>query len=357
MKTYKHLYQELCSEENLALAFRKARKRKSLKHYVIDFEKNLKENLKELRLELLSGSYKPAPLKTFVIRDPKTRKIRKSEFRDRIVHHAICNILEPIFEKRFIYDSFANRQGKGTLKAIERFDNFKRKVSKNNTINCYVLKADIKHYFDEVNHDTLLAILRRKIDDEQLIDLVSKILNNHSEAIGMPLGNMTSQLFANIYLNELDQFVKHNLKAKYYIRYVDDFVILDNSKETLNNYKEQIEFFLKKELQLELHQTKSKIILLKRGIAFLGYRNYPYYRLLRKTNIISIKKRINHETDYDSLCESIQGWMSYAKHANTFSLRRKIAGIVESIFNGYISLLQIDRYYKQSKTRVCSEWP
>ena len=154
------LWQELCSYENLILAFKKARKHKTAKDYVVEFENNLKDNLLLLRSELLLHSYAPKPLKTFIVRDPKTRKISKSDFRDRVIHHALCNIIEPIFEKSFIYDSYANRLGKGSLKALQRFDCFKRKVSKNNTRVCYVLKADIKHYFQTVNHEVLLNIIR-----------------------------------------------------------------------------------------------------------------------------------------------------------------------------------------------------
>ncbi len=345
MKTYKNLYQELCSKENIALAFKKAQKRKSRKPYVIEFKNNLDENLKILRDKLLSDEYQPKPLRTFVIRDPKVRKIRKSYFVDRIVHHAICNVLEPIFEKRFIHDSFANRKGKGALNAIKRFDRFKRKVSKNNTRNCYVFKADIKHYFDEVSHNILINILRKKVNDERLISLICKILKNHSNKVGMPLGNMTSQFFANVYLNELDQFVKHELKAKCYIRYVDDFVILHSDKGILENYQKKIDIFLKERLQLEFHATKSKILLLERGILFLGFRHYPYHRLLRKANIRTMRKKITQK-DYDSLCEFLEGWMSYANHANTYNLRHKIADTVENNFQGNTSLLQIDRQIK-----------
>ncbi len=352
MKTYKNLYQELCSEENIALAFKKARKRKSKKPYVIEFENNLKQNLQLLRTELLFNCYQPKPLRTFIIRDPKVRKIRKSYFVDRIVHHAICNILEPIFEKRFIYDSFANRKGKGSLNALKRFDKFKRKVSKNNTRNCYVFKADIKHYFDEVNHDILINILRKKVNDKRLISLISKVLKNHSEEVGMPLGNMTSQFFANVYLNELDQFVKHKLKAKFYIRYVDDFVILYNNKEVLESYKEQISIFLKEKLKLEIHPNKSKILLLHRGIPFLGFRNYSYHRLLRKANIRTMRKKIT-QGDYDSVCLFLEGWMAYAKHANTYNLRHKIADMVEDNFMGSISSLHLDRLIKQVEKGEC----
>ena len=169
MKSYNNLYAKLCSYENLKTAFNNAKKRKSAKAYVKEFEKGLDENLQILRMELLFHSYRPKPLKTFVIREPKTRKISKSAFSDRVVHHALFNIIEPIFEKSFIHDSYANRKGKGTLKALQRFDFFKRKVSKNNTRNCFVLKCDIKRYFETMSHEKLLGIIRRKIKDEKII--------------------------------------------------------------------------------------------------------------------------------------------------------------------------------------------
>ncbi len=173
------MYKQLCSYENLLAAFQKARKGKTRKHYVIKFEENLKENLLKLQKELIIQIYKPKPLKKFIIRDPKTRKISKSKFRDRVIHHALINIIGYLFEKSFIYDSHANQIGKGTLKAIQRFDYFKRKISRNNTLQCYVLKADIKHYFDEVDHEILISIIKKKINDEKVIWLIRQILNNN----------------------------------------------------------------------------------------------------------------------------------------------------------------------------------
>ena len=149
MAAYRNLWLELCSLQNLEFAFKKARKGKTTKDYVVEFEKKLKENLQQLRIELLLHSYRPKPLQTFILRDPKTRKISKSHFRDRVIHHALCNIIEPLFEKQFIYDSYANRKAKGTLRAIQRFDCFKVIVSQNNTKSTFVFKADIKKYFEE----------------------------------------------------------------------------------------------------------------------------------------------------------------------------------------------------------------
>ena len=344
MKTYNEFYPEIYSFQNLYFAYRKARKGKTRKGYVMEFEENLPHNLKALHYELKFQTYKPKPLKTFVLRDPKTRKISKSEFRDRIVHHAIVNVIEPIFDKTFIYDSCANRKGKGNLFAIKRFDLFKRKVSMNslvlenkfndnNYVSGYVLKADIKHYFREVDHEIIIKIIQKKIKDEKVIWLIGRILNNNEsgggeQGKGMPLGNLTSQFFANVYLNKLDYFIKHKLKAKYYIRYVDDFVILHSSKEQLEVWKEEINKFLKKELKIELHKEKSKVIPLSRGVDFVGFRIFNYFKLLRKRNIrkmiIGVNQYKQGEINCINLLKSFQGWQAYAKWGNSYNLRKDI---------------------------------
>ena len=341
MKSYKHLYPKVFCIRNLVLAWRKARKYKTKKDYVLEFEANLRENLLKLHEELKRGTYSPLPLKTFVLRDPKTRVISKSAFRDRIVHHAIINVLEPIFEKIFIYDSCANRKGKGNLFAIKRFDKFKRKVSENgllasgvfddNYVKGYCLKADIRHYFQEVNHEVLLNIIRRKIDDEIAIDLVRKILINgqNKKGIGMPLGNLTSQFFANVYLNEFDYFIKHELKVRYYLRYVDDFVILHHSKAQLEEWKQKINEFLNNELKIELHPEKSKVIPLSKGIDFVGFRNFYCFKLLRKRNILKMKSKIadfyEGNLSMSRILKSFQGWNAYAKWANCYNMRKNLA--------------------------------
>ena len=178
MKTYKKLYSKVCDFDNLHLAFTKAKKGKTLRPEVIKFENNLKRELQQLNYELKTQTYNPRPLANFIIRDPKTRKISKSNFRDRVVHHALCNIITPILEKRFIFDSYANQIGKGTLKAIERFDYFKGKVTKNNTKTAFVFKADIKKYFETINHNILISMIKKKIKDNKIIWLIKIILNN-----------------------------------------------------------------------------------------------------------------------------------------------------------------------------------
>ncbi|MDO8517615.1 MAG: reverse transcriptase domain-containing protein [Nanoarchaeota archaeon] len=338
MKTYNKLYDKICLINNLANAWREARKGKTKKIYVIEFEQNTKENLLKLREELLNQTYKPQPLKTFTLRDPKTRRISKSAFIDRIVHHALVRVIEPIFDKTFIYDSCANRKGKGNLFALNRFDLFKRKVTNNLKSEAFCLKADIKHYFQEVSREVLLKVIKKKLSDERVLWLIEQIIKNYqSEKTdkGMPLGNLTSQFFANIYLNELDYFVKHKLRVKYYIRYVDDFVILHKSKEQLEEWKIKIDEFLKQELKLELHKEKSKIIPLSHGIDFVGFRNFYHFKLLRKRNIrkifIKIEKYKREEISKEKMLECFHGWDAYAKWANSYNLRRKIVEKIDLI--------------------------
>ena len=360
MDCRRDLWQELCSYDNLLLSFKKARKRKTTLGYVKDFEKNLENNLLGLRSELLFHCYNPKSLVDFIIRDPKTRKISKSDFRDRVVHHALCNIIEHIFEKVFIHDSYANRIGKGVLRAIERFDYFKRIVSKNNTVRSYALKADIKRYFERVDHFILLVILRKKIKDKRLIWLIKKILANSmgkGDGKGMPLGNLTSQFFANVYLNELDHFVKHKLNAKYYIRYVDDFVILHHEKELLQNYQYKISQFLKSNLFLDLHDGKSKIIRLGKRLSFLGFRMFYHHKLLKKQNIWKFYNKLNEfrkqfkysQIDYDILYDALEGWIAYAKQANSYKLRKNIIEAFEREFSNEISTKEINRHFNIMK--------
>ena len=199
------------------------------------------------------------------------------------------------------------------------------------------MKADIKHYFQEVDLEILLNIIKRKIKDKKVLWLIKKIVKWRwgKRQKGIPLGNLTSQFFANVYLNELDYFVKHKLKAKYYLRYVDDFVLLNSSKEQLKNWKEEIDNFLKKELKLELHKEKSCITSLSRGIDFVGFRTFYYFKLLRKRNIRKMNSKIKRfklrELNYKKITASFQGWNAYAKWANTLKLRRKILSKINKI--------------------------
>ena len=347
MQTYKNFYPQIYDLKNLTLAYKKAKKEKKKKYYIKEFEKNLAYNLKVLHDELKNHTYKPRALETFILRDPKTRKISKSNFRDRIIHHAIILILEPIFDPIFIHDSCANRIGKGNLFAIRRFEKFLRKVSRNgklngwfnnNQVKGYCLKADIKHYFEEIDHEILLSMIKRKIKDKKVIWLIKQILESRErdaskikyyfDKKGMPLGNLTSQFFANLYLNELDYFIKYKLKAKYYLRYVDDFAILHSSKSQLRTWKQEIEKFLKEKLKIELHSQKSRIIPLSKPIDFVGFRNFYYFKLLRRRNLKTIQNQIlllkQNKISYQKFIESFQGWNAYAKWTNSHKITRRL---------------------------------
>ncbi|MBI2547277.1 MAG: hypothetical protein HYW23_02415 [Candidatus Aenigmarchaeota archaeon] len=354
MKTYNNLFDKLCSFENLRLAFKKAKKGKSKKWYVQEFESNLDDELTKLKQELKTQTYKPRTLKRFIVRDPKTRVIHASAFRDRVIHHAICNLIEPIFEKIFIHDTYANRKNKGVHAGLKRFDEFKRKVANNgrltrnakdkNMVVGYALKADIRHYFDTIDIGILMKIIGKKIEDKNTLQLIKTILGNYDFKIsnkGMPLGNLTSQFFANIYLNELDYYVKHNLKAKYYIRYVDDFVILHDSKERLLLYKWLITNFLKQRLNLELHPGKSKIVPLHNGVTLLGFRVFYHYKLPRKSNLDKFERKLNNlcvnggGTIGDKASKMLEGWFGYVMHGNTYKLRKKIIKEIRQLHETY----------------------
>ncbi|MBD3398189.1 hypothetical protein GF412_03290 [Candidatus Micrarchaeota archaeon] len=209
---------------------------------------------------------------------------------------------------------------------------------------CYVLKADIKQYFDNIDHAILLEIIRRKISDPRVIWLIKQILSNHktkSPGKGMPLGNLTSQFFANVYLNELDYFVKHTLKAEYYLRYVDDFVILHTDKTVLEKWQREIDRFLKGNLEVELHPDKSKIVPVRNGITLLGFRVFYHYRLLKKSNAKRVWKRLEkfkqkHQAgnvEKEKISQSLDGWLAYAEFANTYNLRMKVASAFAEAFD------------------------
>jgi hypothetical protein len=338
MKTYDNLYDELISMGNLTLAWREARKDKTTNDDVIEFEKNLERNLLNLHYELKNLTYKPKPLKTFILRDPKTRVISKSDFRDRVIHHALIRIIGGFFEKQFIYDSCAGQKGKGTLFAVKRFNKFSRKVTNNFTTCGFCLKSDVKHYFQSVVHEKLIEIINRKIKDEKILWLIWQILNNgDQEGVGMPLGNYTSQFLANVYLNDLDYFVKHHLRARFYIRYVDDFVLLHESQKKLCEWGWAIGTFLNNNLEIELHKDKTKIVPLKRGIDFVGFRNFCGSKLLRKRNIRKMRKRIvdyeDKKLSFSEIFGIFGGWRAYAKWSDCALSEVFKKQIIEELLN------------------------
>ena len=236
-----------------------------------------------MRDSLLTKTYCHGSYKPFYVYDPKLRHIHKASVRDRVVHQAVFRILYPIFDKTFIFDSYSCRVAKGTHAAIRRLETFTLRANRNYTSPLFYLKCDIKKYFTNIDHCILLALIQRKITDQNTLWLIKEILFSFAKRSGkgLPLGNVTSQLFANIYLNELDYFVKHELRRRYYIRYCDDFIILNQSEDYLRELILVISNFLESKLHISLHPHKIIVRKFRRGIDFLGYVTLPYYRVVR----------------------------------------------------------------------------
>ena len=311
MKTHNNLFNQICSFNNINLAYLKTRRNKRYKKDILKFSFDLEENLLEIQRELENGTYNHSSYKEFIIEDSKKRTIKAPNFKDRVMHHALCNIIEPIFEKTFIFDSYACRKEKGTHRAIKKLKSFLK-----NNEDLYCFKCDISKYFDSINHDILLSLIRKKIKDERIIWLIKEIMNSSfskEKGVGIPIGNLTSQLFANIYLNHFDYFAKNLLKEKLYLRYMDDFLFL-GSKHRLHVVAKKSSHFLFKELKLEFNPKKNNIFPIKKGIDFLGYIVFKDYILLRKS---TIKRFLKKGGD-------VVSFYAYSKHANAYSLRKKL---------------------------------
>ena len=282
------LYKKITSTRNLFQAWKEFRKGKGNKKDVLQFEYHLEQNIFQLHRDLRDNKYQHGPYKSFYITDPKRRHIHKAIVRDRVVHHAIYKTFYPIFNPTFIATSFSCRFGKGTHKGVLWLAKSVRKVSKNYTRPCFILKCDIRRFFDSVDHNVLIAILNKKIRDKETRHLLDEVVSGFSsgssnlfEKVGLPIGNLTSQLFANIYMDKFDQFIKQGLKVKYYARYTDDFVIVSEDEEYLKDILKPVADFLDVELKLSLHPHKVSIQKLHNGIDYLGYIILPHYILLR----------------------------------------------------------------------------
>nr|AQS34447.1 hypothetical protein [uncultured bacterium] len=283
-------YEDVISIENLFQAWNEFKKGKRAKKDVQIFARYLEDNLFELYFKLKSRTYRHGVYHSFYVHDPKRRHIHKASVEDRIVHHLLYKFIYGLFDKTFIYDSYSCRLEKGTHKAVRRLATLVRKVSKNYTAGCWVLKCDVKKFFASINHKILLVLLTRKIKDKKVLWLLGEIVNSFDSEFGkgrgVPLGNLTSQIFANIYLNEFDQFVKHNLKVKYYLRYADDFMFVSQDKDLLYRCINTLKKYLFENVKLELHPKKIVLRRLEWGIDFLGYIVLPHYVLPRtKTKI------------------------------------------------------------------------
>jgi RNA-directed DNA polymerase len=349
MKTYKHLYPQVCAWENLYLAWRKARKGKRGRVPAATFEFDLETNLVQLQRELLDKTYRPGAYTSFYIHDPKHRLISAAPFRDRVVHHALCNVIEPLFERRFIYDSYANRVGKGTHRALDRCQHFARHYR-------YVLQCDVRQFFPSVDHAVLRATLNRVIADPDVMWLVDRILESGIGVLReeyrvvwfpgddllaanrprcLPIGNLTSQFWANCLLDPFDHFVKRELRCQGYLRYVDDFLLFADDKATLWAWRGAVVERLA-QIRLTIHEARAHPRPVTDGIPFLGFVVFPTHRRLKRRNVVNYRRRLRGlmaayqagELPAEQVGASVLGWINHARYGNTWGLRKDVLASV-----------------------------
>ncbi len=349
--TAPHLtYAQVYDWDNLYLAWRRAAKGKRSRSAAARFEYHLEENLFTLQDELAARVYRPGPYTSFTIHEPKRRLISAAPFRDRVVHHALCNVIEPAFERTFIADSYANRAGKGTHRALDRCQHFARRYR-------YVLPCDIAQYFPSIDHALLEGILQRKLRDPGLVWLVCQILasgigvlRDESEMVyfpgddlfavdrprGLPIGNLTSQFWANCYLTPFDYFVHCELRCPAYLRYVDDFLLFGDDKRQLWAWKEAIIARLAT-LRLTIHHARAQVRPVAEGIPFLGFVVFPQERRLKRRKGVAFQRRLRSiaqlyaegKLPRERMIASLKGWLNHVRYANTAGLRRSLVRSVQ----------------------------
>ena len=327
MKRHGNLFHQIVEQDNIYLGYRLARKGKTWQDTIKVFEDDLENNLEQIHNSLISHTFTTSKYETFVVYEPKRRLIYKLPFNpDRIVQHALMNIVEPIWESFFIPDSYACRKGKGIHAGSKRTMEFIRKVGKEG----YCLKMDISKFYPSIHHDILFNIIKRKIKCQDTLNLLEDIIYSLKGGYNVPVGNYTSQWLGNLYLNELDQFAKHELKVQHYIRYCDDFILFHPDKRFLHFVAASIEDFLADTLNLKL--SKNRVFPVSQGIDFLGYRHFPNYILLRKSSAQRIKRRIKKlprllasknisPLQFQSSIASTKGWLQWC---NSFHLSQTL---------------------------------
>lgn len=343
MKRYGNLWPQIITFDNLYQASRQAQYSKRYRPNVLEFNYNLEDNLLQIQTELQTQTYQPGPYRTFEIVEPKRRLISAAPYRDRVVHHALCNIIQPIFERTFIADSYANRVALGTHKALRRFTHFARSSQ-------YVLQCDIRKYFPSIDHQILKSLIRRKIKCKNTLWLIDTIIDNSNEQDpvlahfpgddlltpsqrrrGLPIGNLTSQLSANIYLNGFDHFVKEHLKVRKYLRYVDDFAAFSDDQGFLHEARLAIKDYLYT-LRLQLHPVKTQLFETRQGANFVGFRVLPDRIRIRTENLRRARRRIrtlkHHFSSgmiaWPQIVQSLQSWDAHLQHGDTWRLRQQI---------------------------------
>jgi RNA-directed DNA polymerase len=324
-----HTYNSIITVENLLLTWEKFLRGKRRKRDVIQFQVELAANITSLYCDLKNKTYVHGSYSAFNISDPKPRNIHKATVRDRVLHHLIYKELYWYFHSRLIYDSYSCRKYKGTHRALDRFRDFARIVSKNNTRTCFVLKCDIRKFFASVDHDVLLKILERHIADSDIRWLINQVISSfHTTApnVGLPLGNLTSQLLVNVYMHEFDMYLKQELRVKYYIRYADDFVILSDDKKYLEDLLPKIHTFLNEKLKLTLHPDKVYIKTYASGVDFLGWVHFPHHRQIRTTT----KRKIIRMMKGYPKRETVSSYRGLLGHGDTHILQKHL-GIESSV--------------------------
>ena len=318
------MFNDIISLKNLCKAWQEFACGKKYKKDVAEFALNLSENIYCLHIDLKNKTYIHGSYYAFNISDPKPRNIHKATVRDRLLHHAIYRILYSHFDRKFVFDSYSCRYGKGTHKAIDRFNQFASKASRNNSRICWILKCDVRKFFASIDQTILGDIVKKHISDSDTIWLIQKVVESFQSTAsgkGLPLGNLTSQLLVNVYMNEFDQFVKHELKQKYYIRYADDFVIMHQKKSVLVETLPKMGDFLEEKLKLKLHPDKTFFQTVTSGVDFLGWVHFPTHRVLRTTTKKRMFKRLK---DTSMKPEVVQSYLGLLGHGNAHGLKEEI---------------------------------
>lgn len=339
-KTHNDLWQQILSWPNLIEAWRRTAKGRTRQRDVIAFRANLEPNLIELQESLIHKTYRTGPYHRFFVFEPKRRQIASLPLKDRVVQHALVQVIEPIFEALFFDQSYACRVGKGAHRGADAVQQQLRQVKREHG-EVYALKADISKYFPSICHDAIKRIIRRRITCPDTLWLIDSILASAADPDaliprGIPIGNLTSQMFANIYLNELDHFVKHTLCEKSYTRYMDDFAIIHHDKAHLHQVRRDIEDYLWADLGLRTN-AKTQVFPVGdggRALDFLGYRIWPTHRALRTDSIHRMKRKMRrmaslyHRGDmaWEQIDAVIMSWVGHARHADTYNLRGKVLG-------------------------------
>ena len=317
-------FDTIVSVPSLLRAWRAFTAGKKNKPDVAEYALTIVQNLFTLHTDLMKGTYRHGGYVRFRVNDSKPRDIHKASVRDRVVHHAIYQALYPYFDKQFIHDSYSCRMDKGSHKALYRFGQRARKVGQNHTRTVWVLKCDIRKCFASINHRVLKGLLEKHIKDSRLSNLCAEVIDSFSgiqNGVGIPLGNLTSQIFINIYMNELDQFVKHELREKYYMRYADDFVVMSDDRFHFQRLVETIRDFLQCSLRLAIHEDKQCIQTVASGVDFLGWVHFPDHRVLRTATKHRMFLKLRERSDNEHVVHSYRGFLG---HGNAYRLRRRI---------------------------------